>query len=1310
MAQSKAEKQKSREKKTLAREETRRARQANRRGKKVDASSWDQLQGKSAGQTLRNRDVYDGQQIKRSEIEQMRSTTPAKLGGLAIGGLVALLAWLLLSVGAMALSAVQGLSEGGLDKDQPGLGVYLGEVTLWKAYAAVGAGIVIGLLVGAIMYKRVQASNVMHDTTDINQYSGDQHLALPEETQQNFDFFPDQGAHSAVEVSSMISHNMLVNKGLAKIKVARRAEKDMYDENGDLEYYKGEILQDAEGNELFDTMPIIDEKFGDDLFDASGLIKDAKLRKKYDTSKIMYNPDGSNRDKLGKFKTVADLINSDWDFPSYEVQRPAGAYLVDTAPVNTMVLAITRAGKGQTYIEPVISMWLREKKPSNMVINDPKGELMVKNYVSAVKRGFEVVQFNLINPSKTNIYNPLGLASQAAREGDMSKCGEYVDNIAEVFFPKDAGDDPVWNTSASNAFKRAVYGLIDFHLESERELREHAAATNMDPETLEQRLDEMWGQVTLYNCYQLFVQMASKKKKNPEVELEERMKRIKSGDFSADEDAIYKDLTEAELDAEFGDLIDRARVQSAPWEGAKEADALTLFFNATQILPKNTMRTMVENTHNSLRSMGGAEKMLSSVYGIAITAMSFFTDQTISTLTSGRPSQDVDLGGLSFPRRMGVRFSQDYLKRDNLIGLQAVWTAYGDSGFSEDLGKEFGHTDTLTKNGWARYYFSGKFAKDNGWLKLELKHPKTNMLVRTFYFQFTKSYMVSLDGRRFVKEQVSGEKIIKNGYLREMRPVRDDNGTVLSYEFASTVYPSKMLDLEFLESNDVRMLESEARAVTQTTVRYSEQPKAVFMVTPPHMMAYAKLILILLKQLVDLNFDKAYMTKSSQKPLYRTRFMLDELGNLQSEGKGISGFETMLSIGLGQEQQFTLILQTLQQLRKVYGDDVDKIVQGNVSNIIYLKSTDDAMIKTLETMSGTRHKVYRDSKTVTRDMASLVGSGVDGKVSYTMTAKEEPLISFNDMAFIPERNSMVFRAGDAPVWNRNEAILPMAWRLEQNKIIEPGQESYTLQTLPSTSTALEFDVLQNQPDFLKMLDLRLRQASKSVDAKAVFMEAYKYSEAQFNKLDADIRSHDLMQIVTQMINIEEGATMDMPTIDPDEHSLVYSAEDYTEDVAAIQQVANIEVKVAEHESPRYAQDMVSRSMLVTLDGAAVLNGVGNEIIKAYTASMSDMQRDERFSVNAEGDLCNANGSKVYISKVMSDYRSEALEKLKSAAKDSNSRVFSEDPEMNDENAPLFEVHAAFYHFLASLESWEDLARGEFERVMHIEMKRSKEEV
>lgn len=56
-------------------------------------------------------------------------------------------------------------------------------------------------------------------------------------------------------------------------------------------------------------------------------------------------------------------------------------------------------------ILPTIDMWTRERRPNNIVINDPKGELLVKYYVRATVRGFQVVQFNLINAMKTDIYN-----------------------------------------------------------------------------------------------------------------------------------------------------------------------------------------------------------------------------------------------------------------------------------------------------------------------------------------------------------------------------------------------------------------------------------------------------------------------------------------------------------------------------------------------------------------------------------------------------------------------------------------------------------------------------------------------------------------------------------------------------------------------------------------------------------------------------------------------------------------------------------------------------------------------------------------
>lgn len=175
-----------------------------------------------------------------------------------------------------------------------------------------------------------------------------------------------------------------------------------------------------------------------------------------------------------------------------------------------------------------------------------------------------------------------------------------------MFFPLDGGDDPVWPNAANNAFKRASYGLIDFYLEEEKEMRLMAERTGMDEKVLETKLDTMWGKVTLYNAYQLFVQLTSKKVKNPSVEF---TKEAKAGK--------YDNLTQDEYETKLAEMENLAKL----WEDKPEADMLTLFFNATDALPMNSMRRLVSNANNALKSMGAAEKMMASVYGIAITAM-----------------------------------------------------------------------------------------------------------------------------------------------------------------------------------------------------------------------------------------------------------------------------------------------------------------------------------------------------------------------------------------------------------------------------------------------------------------------------------------------------------------------------------------------------------------------------------------------------------------------------------------------------------------------------------------------------------------
>ena len=62
------------------------------------------------------------------------------------------------------------------------------------------------------------------------------------------------------------------------------------------------------------------------LFEASGISNKLKKYKKYyDTTKIKYMPD-TPRDAVGggKYKTVAEYINADWELPYYEPQKTCG--------------------------------------------------------------------------------------------------------------------------------------------------------------------------------------------------------------------------------------------------------------------------------------------------------------------------------------------------------------------------------------------------------------------------------------------------------------------------------------------------------------------------------------------------------------------------------------------------------------------------------------------------------------------------------------------------------------------------------------------------------------------------------------------------------------------------------------------------------------------------------------------------------------------------------------------------------------------------------------------------------------------------
>lgn len=204
-----------------------------------------------------------------------------------------------------------------------------------------------------------------------------------------------------------------------------------------------------------------------------------------------------------------------------------------------------------------------------------------------------------------------------------------------------------------------------------------------------------------------------------------------------------------------------------------------------------------------------------------------------------------------------------------------------------------------------------------------------------------------------------------------------------------------------------------------------------------------------------------------------------------------------------------------QQLTEVYGGSVESILQSNTANLIFLKSTDAELIEKLSKMSGQRHVAYRGSKTVTKDMEDLLQfKSVEGRVSYTMALDTENVILANDLAFLPDRNWVVLRNGQYPVWNRDETIMPMAHRLlaDQPPV---GVARFSFQNLPSLSNAGSYDPRGDTPNFEAALRRVRAQALVAKTSTAEHRRAAGLGEDQIRLLDPDFYAEQVMGLVQQ---------------------------------------------------------------------------------------------------------------------------------------------------------------------------------------------------
>ena len=377
----------------------------------------------------------------------------------------------------------------------------------------------------------------------------------------------------------------------------------------------------------------------------------------------------------------------------------------------------------------------------------------------------------------------------------------------------------------------------------------------------------------------------------------------------------------------------------------------------------------------------------------------------------------------------------------------------------------------------------------------------------------------------------------------------------------------------------------------------------------------------------------------------------------------------------------------MQQLLDVYGQSVDKVITGNTNNIVFLKSTDTDMISTLSKMSGTRHDTVM-SKTITQDNANMFERN-DARVTKGVNVQEVPVIKENDFITLSPRNSIIFRAGSTPIWNRNEMVLPMSYALLGHTIMQPGVEPYTLQTIPSNSSVMSFDVEKNTPDFYEMLRKRCEQARWTKEVERDWLRANGYGTSDLDHTamytnyvdDGESLSKDIMAEINARIAKRHGKEpvnkekRDIKNVgrSNDEFTKVYTEESG---------------KASVSHQKIYANGTISKAELMAGSKVAITDTLRRIIAQALMINMVRKSLKQDGNIRVEGEMIYGPDDVVFAEPDVNVWK-----ELNGA----NRSFDFNDVTALPKDMVAYHVHDEFIAYLAQKPNWKDMPK--FDRMV-----------
>lgn len=177
---------------------------------------------------------------------------------------------------------------------------------------------------------------------------------------------------------------------------------------------------------------------------------------------IWYQPD--NR-AVKELLTPDEKVNTD----TREILQDAvhhvdnnGYYYIDQSTVNSMIIGVTRSGKGQKIIMPLLNILARGEEKPTVIIHDPKGELLRDSGNFFKDNGYKIYNFNPSDSSTSSHWNIFETAYQAIVKENADAFDEAIHELVDILVPVDESSyDKYWNDAARNVCEALLrYFLI----------------------------------------------------------------------------------------------------------------------------------------------------------------------------------------------------------------------------------------------------------------------------------------------------------------------------------------------------------------------------------------------------------------------------------------------------------------------------------------------------------------------------------------------------------------------------------------------------------------------------------------------------------------------------------------------------------------------------------------------------------------------------------------------------------------------------------------------------------------------------------